>query len=89
MRLRVPGLDAGLRVSAHYAIGFDDLVKFFRGLASDWRGWQGERSYESLDHDLRLAAAHDGHVQLAVRLREVRPDGWSATAVIRLTRARR
>ena len=40
VRLRVPGLDAGLRVSAHYATGFDDLVKFFRGLASDWRGWK-------------------------------------------------
>lgn len=82
--LRVPGLDACLRVSAHYATGFDDLVKFFRGLASDWCGWQGERTYESLDHDLRLTAGHDGHIQLAVRLREVRPDGWSATAVIRL-----
>jgi hypothetical protein len=40
-----------LRVPAHYATGFDDLVAFFRAFASDWRGWQGERTYESVDHD--------------------------------------
>ena len=39
-RLRVAGLDASLRVSAHYATGFDDLAGFFRALAADWRGWQ-------------------------------------------------
>jgi uncharacterized protein DUF6228 len=43
VRLRVPGLDASRRVSAHYATGFDELVAFFNGLAADWRGWQGER----------------------------------------------
>jgi Family of unknown function (DUF6228) len=54
VRLRVPGLDASRRVWAHYATGFDELVAFFNGLAADWRGWQGERTYESLEHDLRL-----------------------------------
>ena len=54
--LRVPGLEASSRVSAHYASEFDDLVAFFRQLAADWRGWDGERTYESLEHDLRLTA---------------------------------
>ncbi len=40
-RLRVADLDASLRVSAHYATGFDELAGFFRALAADWRGWQG------------------------------------------------
>jgi hypothetical protein len=84
VRLRVPGLGASLRVSAHYATGFDELVAFFRALASDWRGWPGERMYESLEHDLRLTATHDGHVQLTVQLWPNLPDRWSASAVIRL-----
>ena len=85
VRLRVPGLDASLRVSAHYATGFDELVAFVNGLASDWRGWQGKRTYESLEHDLRLTATHDGHVRLVVQLRETSvPDGWSATGTVQL-----
>jgi Family of unknown function (DUF6228) len=48
-------LDALLRVSSHYATGFNELVRFFREFAADWRGWPGERTYESLEHELRLA----------------------------------
>ena len=85
VRLRVPGLDASLRVPAHYATGFEDLVAFVNGLASDCRGWQGERAYESLEHDLRVTAIHDGHIRLVVQLRETSvPDGWSATGVVPL-----
>jgi Family of unknown function (DUF6228) len=83
VRLQVPDLQASLRVSAHYATGFDDLVAFFRALASDWRGWQEERTYESLDHDLRLTATHDGHVDLTAQLRK-EPDEWSVTTAFRL-----
>jgi hypothetical protein len=85
VRLRLPGLDASRRVWAHYATGFDELAAFFHGLAADWRGWQGERTYESLEHDLRLTAAHDGHVRLVVQFRETSGrDGWSATGAVRL-----
>ena len=85
VRLRVPGLDASRRVWAHYATGFDELVAFFNGLAADWRGWQGERTYESLEHDLRLTAAHDGHVHLLVQRQETSGrDEWSATGVVQL-----
>lgn len=51
VRLTVPGLQASLRVPAHHATGFDDLVSFFRQLASGWRGWHGEQTYESLERD--------------------------------------
>jgi hypothetical protein len=47
VRLRVPGLDASLRVSAHYATGFDELAAFLNGLASDWL-WVARRA------DLRI-----------------------------------
>jgi hypothetical protein len=83
VRLRVPGLDAALRVSAHYASGFDELVAFFRELAGGWRGWQGVRSYESLERELELTATHDGHVHFACRLRQTSiPSGWSASSII-------
>jgi hypothetical protein len=83
--VRTPGLAARLQVQSHYAKGFDDLVAFFQGLAASWRGWQGEKAYESLEHDLRLTATHDGHVRLGVQMsRTSGPDGWSATVVLRL-----
>jgi hypothetical protein len=84
-RLRADGLDASLRVSSHYATGFDELVGFFQGLAADWRGWPGERTYESLEHELRLTASHDGHVRIAVQLRPSSlPDGWSVSGEFRV-----
>jgi hypothetical protein len=83
--LLTAGLEASLGVSSHYATGFDDLVAFFCQLASDWRGWRGERVYESMEHELRLAATHDGHVRLAVQLLQSSlPNGWSANAVMQL-----
>jgi Family of unknown function (DUF6228) len=83
VRLRVDGLDAPLRVSSHYATGFDDLAGFFQGLAADWRGWPGERAYESLEHELRLTATHNGHVRIVVQLcQSSLPDGWSASGVL-------
>lgn len=83
VRLRVGGLDAPLRVSSHYATGFDELTGFFQGLAADWRGWPSERTYESFEHELRLTARHDGHVRITVQLRQTSlPDGWSAAGVV-------
>ena len=80
VRLRVGGLDASLQVSSHYATGFTELVGFFRELAADWRGWRGERIYESMEHELRLTASHDGHVRIAVQLhRSNLPEEWSAS----------
>jgi hypothetical protein len=85
VRLRVPGLDASHRVWAHDATGFDELVTFFNGLAADWRGWQGQRTYEPLDHDLRLTAMHVRHVHLLVELQETAGlKVWSATGVVQL-----
>ncbi len=71
-------LTASREVHGSYSGGFDSLATFFMGLADDWRGWQGERVYESLEHDLRFIAEHDGHVRLRVRLRQsTDPNGWS------------
>ena len=37
-RLRLSGLDASLRVSAHYATGFDELAGPSGSRAADWCG---------------------------------------------------
>jgi hypothetical protein len=80
-RLAVPGLVAELpRVSANYAVVFRDLIDFLSGMARDWRGWSGERVYESLERELRLVASYDRHVKIIATLRQSTvEDGWEAT----------
>jgi Family of unknown function (DUF6228) len=83
--LRKPGLEARRLVVHHYAKGFDELVEFFESLERDWKGWIGSRTFESLEGDLTITATHDGHVRLAVRLRESTvQDGWDTSARLRL-----
>ena len=81
--LLTDGLSAQRVVEHHYASGFADLLEFFEGLAKDWPGWREERSFSSLEGDLRLVATHDGgHVQLEVTV-DV-GDGWAARGHVQL-----
>ncbi|MDQ0664724.1 hypothetical protein QFZ35_003222 [Arthrobacter ulcerisalmonis] len=67
-------LTAGREVASHYVSGFDDLVLFFADLAENWRGWNGTRNYESMEHDLLLEAVHTGsHVELHFTLQDLSP----------------
>ena len=78
VRITEKDLTASRVVQGSYSGGFDGLAAFFVGLADDWRGWEGERVYESLEHDLRFIAEHDGRVRLKVRLwQSSDPNGWS------------
>lgn len=70
-------LQAGKSVYEGYTDGFELLARFFEDLAAEWRGWKGERIYESIEHDLRIVATHDGHVRLRVQLwQSTDPEGW-------------
>jgi hypothetical protein len=70
---------------------FADLVTtlsgFVESLASDWQGWDGIRSWRSMERELTLDAGHDGrgYVSLGVTLRASGPDwddtAWSARTV--------
>jgi Family of unknown function (DUF6228) len=65
------------------AQGHDDLDAFFDRLVASWRGWQGEQVWEALEHQLSIAASHDGigHVRLRVTLRQDHlVDAWQASA---------
>ena len=61
--------------------------KFFRDLASNWRGWQGKKEWSSLEGELRFSATCDstGHVSLSARLRSgPYPFDWSLSGVLLL-----
>lgn len=84
--LRVTGLDARL--------GFFELDEarevpaqlgdFFADLARNWRGWESERVWQSLEGDVTLTASHDGlgTVKLRVLLRRMEVEEWSAKATL-------
>jgi uncharacterized protein DUF6228 len=77
------GLRASIAVTPHYAVSFDDLVRFFADLERHWRGWDGDRVYESLEGEFRIAARHlGGRVQLTVDLGKHMPDDWRAQVTL-------
>jgi Family of unknown function (DUF6228) len=59
---------AEARSSSYMAPNFGD---FFSSLAKDWKGWDGERSWATLEGEFELAATSDrlGHIQLRFFLR--------------------
>jgi hypothetical protein len=68
------GLRAKLKVWSNYAVGFDDLITLFADMARDWRGWTGERVYETIEHDLRISGTHrNSRIELDVELNH---DRW-------------
>ena len=83
--ISLPGLGASAEVDAFAYDGEHTLALLFRRLADDWRGWEGERTWSSLEGDFDLAATHDGlgHVALQVRLRSgPYAEDWLLTSTI-------
>jgi hypothetical protein len=60
------------------------LAAFVRALADDWRGFEGERRYATIEGQLTLTCRHDGRGTVACRfeLRQPWPPGWSMSADI-------
>lgn len=83
--MRSPGLEARRLVGHHYARGFEELVDFFADLERGWKGWDGSKTFVSLEGDLALTAIHNGHVWLTIRLRHpTLEEGWDVTTLVRL-----
>lgn len=63
------------------------FAEFFLLLAKDWRGWNGERTFESLEHSLRITASHDniGSVTITVLLKAGVESNFDWSASQRLT----
>lgn len=82
VELRAPGLTA--RVNEIVAWVWDsDLTVFLEELAADYRGWDGERSWQTNDHDLTVSAVFrsGGRVGLTWVLRPwpQAAGGWRAS----------
>lgn len=58
------------------------LPRFFREIADAWRGFDGVRSFTSLEGELTIDARHDGHgtVFCEVCLRQPWPPEWKLSA---------
>ncbi|WP_226705217.1 DUF6228 family protein [Microbulbifer elongatus] len=66
--LKGEGLEAHLRVyNAPYG---ENIADFFSALAKDWRGWEGDKEWGSLEGECALWACTDstGHVTLNIEL---------------------
>lgn len=64
-----------------------EWTSFFQGLARDWRGWEGVRVIESLEHQLRLSCTTDrlGHIEIRAELRgDMSGSDWLASDTIYL-----
>ena len=65
--------------------GWSALLSFFEGLAVNWRGWDGNKNFDSLEGDFRLSAKHDGHVRLSFELEQFeRSTTWAAKGELTL-----
>lgn len=62
-----------------------DLAGFFEDLAANWRGWEGAKSWASIEEDFALSCKSDslGHVAMEVTLKSgLYEDDWRVKAVI-------
>ena len=62
------------------------LAEFLAALDEDWRGWQGERVWQSGEAELRLTARHNkkNTVIVTVDLEAGAPPRWSCQAELQL-----
>lgn len=67
-----------------------NLASFFAGMAREWRGWSGEKTWESIEGELGLRAVADGkgHVTLSVRL-QAQPWRFEGRALLEAGRLER
>jgi hypothetical protein len=84
VRLYGGGVEAADRVYDHLPRRWTEL---FERIATDWRGWDGQRTVETLEGQLRLLCTADrlGHVALRVEMRgEMSGSDWRAADTIYL-----
>ncbi|MGQ4426648.1 DUF6228 family protein [Streptomyces violaceoruber] len=82
VELRAPGLTARVDEVVTW-IWDSDLTTFLDELAAEYRGWEGERSWQTNDHDLTVSAVFraGGHVGLTWSLQPwpQAAGGWGAS----------
>lgn len=59
------------------------LLSYFEELELNWRGWDGDKTFDALEGDFRLSAKHDGHVRVSFELEDsTPPNPWAAKGKI-------
>ena len=74
-----------LSAAIHVWDGVMSLPRYFADLAANWRGWDREKEWASLEQEFILRATNDGrgHILLFVTLRGgMFPREWTVEAVI-------
>ncbi|HEV2880394.1 MAG TPA: DUF6228 family protein [Pyrinomonadaceae bacterium] len=80
--LTAAGLRASTRIYNHdaiYAVDASAIATFFQDVASNWRGWPGEKRWESIEGDLKLTCTSTtlGNVNVAVELHSFADDSFT------------
>lgn len=58
---------------------------FFEDLALNWRGWDGGKTFDSLEGDFQLSAKHDRHIRISFELAQFeKPTTWATTGELTL-----
>ncbi len=80
IELRAEGLRAEHTVFM-FSFDWDNLGAFFADLADSWKGWDGEKRWHSIEHDLSIAATSDsqGHCQLHFTVRDGPVPTWEVS----------
>jgi hypothetical protein len=83
--LTAGGLRASTRIYNHdaiYAVDVSAIAAFLQDIASNWRGWPGEKRWESIEGDLKLTCTSMtlGNINVIVELRSFADDHptWEA-----------
>jgi hypothetical protein len=71
---------AGALSTDHSVLTFngDGLERFFVELETHWRGWDGIRRWDAVEHGMSVEATHHGGVVelLFIVRRDYKPDAW-------------
>ena len=82
VHLTGPAMSASVNAYEHE---YHVLPRFFEELTKHWRGWDGEKTYESVESHVAMKATADrlGHVYLRVTVRSIDASAdWRAEATL-------
>jgi hypothetical protein len=88
---RVTLRDRGIATSSARIYDPAGVVTLFDDMAADWRGWEGEKRWESVDNDFALSCASDarGAVSMTATLKGPYHEGeWRVQAVVHVEAGR-
>lgn len=76
--------DSGLHVERKvfmFEFDWENLAAYFLDLEESWKGWEGEKSWWSVEQDVAIVATSDGlgHCHLQITVRDGPNPTWQAS----------